>query len=100
MSCLPGMPCYENTTVTVYTTYPSGCIPPLFLGYPVGSDYTSYTGANLPNTGILNNDFLTTAFQKIDNKLDPTDLVTKMIAELTVNPTLRALFCDLVNNCV
>ena len=99
MSCLPGMPCYDNTTVTVYTTYPSGCTPPLFLGYPVGSDYTSYTGANLPNTGILNNDFLTTAFQKIDNKLDPTDLVTKMIAELTINPALRTLFCNIVNNC-
>jgi hypothetical protein len=99
MACLPGMPCYENTTVTVYTTYPSGCTSSPCLSYPIGSDYTSYTGPNLPNTGILNNDLLTAAFQKIDNKLDPTDLVTKMIAELTVNPTLRALFCNLVNDC-
>ncbi len=99
MSCLPGMPCYDNAPINVYVTYPSGCLPPLFLGYPVTSDYTSYVGPNLPNTGILNNDLLTAAFQKIDNKLDPTDLVTKMIAELTVNPTLRALFCNLVNDC-
>jgi hypothetical protein len=98
MSCLPGMPCYDDK-VTVYTTYPVGCTPSPCLVYPIGSNYTSYTGPNLPNTGIVNNDLLTAAFQKIDNKLNPTDLVTKMIAELSTNSALRALFCNLVNNC-
>ena len=94
MSCLPGMPCYDSVVV-VHTTYPPGCAPSV----NVDSNNVIYTGPNLPNTGILHNDRLTDALQKIDNKLSPTDLVTKMIAELTVNSTLRALFCNLVNNC-
>ena len=98
MSCLPGMPCYENTSV-VYTTYPAGCTPPLFQGYPIDSDHIVYTGPNLPCSGILNNDFLTVAIQKIDTKICPAQLLDSILSVLETDSVARARFCLLVNGC-
>lgn len=88
------MPCYENT-VTVYTTYPAGCVPPV----TVGSDHVIYTGPNLPCSGISNSDFLTTALQKIDIKICPDQLVDTILSVLETDPVARARFCAVVSLC-
>lgn len=98
MSCLPGMPCYDNT-VAVYTTYPAGCVPPVFQGYPIDSDHIIYTGPNLPCSGISNNDFLTVALQKIDTKICPAQLVDTILSVLETDAVARARFCAIVAGC-
>jgi hypothetical protein len=94
MSCLPGMPCYENT-VTVYATYPAGCVPIT----TIGSDYVIYTGPNLPCSGISNSDCLTTALQKIDVKICPAQLVDTVLTVLETDSVARARFCAIVAGC-
>jgi hypothetical protein len=98
MSCLPGMPCYQNT-VAVYTTYPAGCFPPVFQGYPIDSDHIIYTGPNLPCSGVSNNDFLTVALQKIDSKICPAQLVDTILSVLETDAVARARFCAIVSLC-
>ena len=94
MSCVPGMPCYENT-VTVYTTYPPGCGPVT----TIGSDHIIYTGPNLPCSGVSNNDCLTTALQKIDTKICPAQLVNTILTVLETDSVARARFCAIVSDC-
>jgi hypothetical protein len=68
MSCLPGMPCY---TEVVYANSQEGCGCGNNCGGTcnVSSDSVTYVGPNLPETGIQNLDNLTTAIEKIDEKL-------------------------------
>ena len=88
MSCLPGMPCYQNDVI-VYTTYPRGCgNDPIKL--LLSSDNIIYTGPNLPYTGIQTNDDLSESLQKIDNLLSPEELIGYIISILDTNPTLKA----------
>lgn len=98
MSCLPGMPCYENTVV-VYTTYPAGCFPPVFQGYPIDSDHIIYTGPNLPCSGISNNDFLTVALQKIDTKICPAAIVEAFFSIIETDPVAYTRLCGLIAAC-
>lgn len=88
MSCLPGMPCYQNDVI-VYTKYPRGCgCDPITL--PLSSDDILYTGPNLPYTGIQTNTDLSTALQRIDNLLSPEELIGYIVSILDTNPTLKA----------
>jgi hypothetical protein len=94
MSCLPGMPCYENTVV-VYTTYPPGCVPSV----TIDSNNVIYTGPNLPCSGISHNDSLTVALQKIDTKICPAQLVDSILSVLETDVVARARFCAIVSGC-
>jgi hypothetical protein len=52
-----------------------------------------------PNTGIDSGDNVTLALQKIDNSLDPVELVQTLITVINQNPSLKVMFCTLVNSC-
>lgn len=67
--------------------------------YCIGTNNVKYTGANLPNTGVDTGDNLTTALQKIDSALDPIELVQTLITVINQNPSLKVMFCTLVNSC-
>src|SRR5690348_11985145 len=56
--CLPGMPCYETI---VYKTYPKGYTTsePSPFSLPLSSDDITYSGPNLPYTGIQTDTELT-----------------------------------------
>jgi hypothetical protein len=60
----------------------------------------TYTGANLPNTGIDTGDNLNTVLQKIDEEFDPVTLVQTLLFTIQSNPSLQVAFCSLVNECV
>lgn len=96
MSCLPGTPCEG----TIYTVYPASCIPSAFLGYPINSDLVCYYGPNLPNSGTNNEDTLTLALQNIDAKLSPQAIASAFYSVIMTNPSLRTVFCNIVNQCV
>lgn len=97
MSCLPGMPCYSEPSVTV--TYPAGCVN-RFLGYPISSDVIFYNGPNLPCTGVQYGALLTEALQVIDQIICPANMTESILAVLNTNETLRTQFCLLVGNCI
>jgi hypothetical protein len=59
MSCLPGNPCYNTTTV----------VDPCVTANSKCCDSILYCGPALPNTGIDNLDTLCLALQKIDNEI-------------------------------
>jgi hypothetical protein len=67
--------------------------------YCIGTNNVKYTGPNLPNTGIETNDNVTVALQKIDEALDPIELVQTLITAINQNPSLQVMFCTLVNSC-
>ena len=96
MSCLPGTPCEG----TIYTVYPPSCIPSAFLGYPINSDLVCYYGPNLPNTGINNGDTLTSMLQSIDAQLSEQAIADAFYAAIVNNPSLKAIFCNVVNQCL
>lgn len=110
MSCLPGMPCFSNTTSETTTIspcgalsftsfFPCGCTP-----ININSTNVIYSGNDLPNSGVNTNDNLTTILFKIDEVLtgnnpiwgnitgtltDQTDLITYLSSNYT--PTTRSL---------
>ena len=86
MACRPCDPCYT----AYYHPTAVGCDNTM-----VGSNYVYYTGPNLSNSGIQAGDCLTLALQKIDNNLSAASLLTAIAA----NPTLKAQFCSIVNDC-
>ena len=86
MACLPCEPCYS----AYYHPVPIGCSNTM-----VTSNNTYYVGPNLPNSGVANGDCLTLALEKIDNNLSAASLLTAIAA----NPTLKAQFCAIVNDC-
>lgn len=94
MSCLPGMPCYENT-VAVYTTYPPGCTPSV----TIDSNNVIYTGPNLPCSGISHNECLTVALQKLDSKVCPAQIVEAFFSIVETDPVALARLCDLIATC-
>lgn len=96
MACVPGTPCFENT-VNAY--YPQNCNNGAFAGYPVPTSAVQYNGPGLPNSGIDTGDILTLALQKLDNALDPVELVQTLITVINQNPSLKVMFCTLVNSC-
>ena len=67
--------------------------------YCIGTNNVKYTGPNLPNTGIETNNNVTVALQKIDEALDPVELVQNIIIAINQNPSLQVMFCALVNSC-
>lgn len=96
MACVPGTPCFENT-VNAY--YPQQCNNGGFAGYPIPTTAVVYNGPNLSNTGVDTGDNLTIALQKIDNALEPIELVQTLITVINQNPSLKVMFCTLVNSC-
>lgn len=96
MACVPGTPCFENT-VNAY--YPQNCNNGAFAGYPIPTTAVVYNGPNLSNTGVDTGDNLTIALQKIDNSLEPIELVQTLITVINQNPSLKVMFCTLVNSC-
>lgn len=96
MACVPGTPCFENT-VNAY--YPQNCNNGAFAGYPIPTSAVQYNGPGLPNSGIDTGDILTLALQKLDNALDPVELVQTLITVINQNPSLKVMFCTLVNSC-
>lgn len=96
MSCLPGMPCYNEPIVKI--VYPPGCDPnPLPT---VSSEQVHYTGPNLPCTGVQNGDCLNTVLEKIDTKICSDELVAAIIQTISNDDILKAYFCELVNSCI
>ena len=78
MSCLPGMPCYNEVIYTnsqqgcgccgISTcTGQCGCTTNAHCG--VSSNDVTYVGPNLPNTGIQNLTDLTTAIEQLDTAI-------------------------------
>lgn len=96
MACVPGTPCFENT-VNAY--YPQQCNNGAFAGYPIPTSAVQYNGPDLPNSGIDTGDILTLALQKLDNALEPIELVQTLITVINQNPSLKVMFCTLVNSC-
>jgi hypothetical protein len=96
MACVPGTPCFENT-VNAY--YPQNCNNGAFAGYPIPTSAVQYNGPDLPNSGIDTGDILTLALQKLDNAIEPVELVQTLITVINQNPSLKVMFCTLVNSC-
>jgi len=98
--CKCKSPCYVGGDVVVYTTYPKGCTSSSSkCNYPISTNNLFYTGPNLPYTGISTNEILTTSFQKIDDKINPSNLLSQIIAVLNTNPTLKAALCAALSDC-
>jgi surface protein len=96
MSCVPGMRCYEEN---LPPALPEGVCSSEFIGYPIISNFIYYSGENLPNTGIVTNDFLTVALQKIDPQISSISIAEKILNQMQNNPTYNAQICDVVNSC-
>lgn len=95
MSCLPGMPCYNDA---YRIAFPFAC------GDPCGSlcltsDKIIYNGPNLACTGIQSQDNLEVALQKIDNRMCSDEFISHIIDTIQNTPLLQAYFCQLVNTC-
>jgi len=97
MACVPGTPCFENT-VNAY--YPQNCDNGWFAGYPIPTSSIQYNGPNLPNSGVDTGDGMNVAMQKLDNALNPVELVQTLITVINQNPSLQVMFCTLVNSCI
>jgi len=65
MIFLPSNPCCTTASVVTPTSY--GCDP--CSAQPVQTNNISYSGPNLPCTGINTCDTATVAFEKVDNKI-------------------------------
>lgn len=97
MACVPGTPCFENTSNAYY---PQQCNNGWFAGYPIPTSSIQYNGPNLPNSGVDTGDGMNVAMQKLDNALDPIELVQTLITVINQNPSLQVMFCTLVNSCI
>ena len=97
MACVPGTPCFENTSNAYY---PQQCNNGWFAGYPIPTSSIQYNGPNLPNSGVDTGDGMNVAMQKLDNALDPVELVQTLITVINQNPSLQVMFCTLVNSCI
>lgn len=99
--CLPGMPCYQGYDVTVYKTYPRGCTTSQSSPYtfPISTDNLSYTGANLPYTGIQTDDDLTEAIQKIDAILSAESIFELFLQAIDNDPSLLSELCTRIGTC-
>lgn len=96
MSCVPGMPCYDDNSFNL----PEGVVSSEFAGYPIISGLIYYAGQNLPNTGIVTKDFLTVALQKIDPQLSPVAIAEKILNRMQTNPTYNSQICNVVYECI
>lgn len=97
MNCLPGTPCYDENNPPAL---PEGVSSSDFIGYPIISDFIYYSGENLPNTGIVTNDFLTVALQKIDPQLSAMSITQKILNRMQNNPAYNAQICQEVYACL
>jgi len=97
MACVPGTPCFENTSNAYY---PQNCNNGWFAGYPIPTSSIQYNGPNLPNSGVDTGDGMNVAMQKLDNALDPIELVQTLITVINQNPSLKVMFCTLVSSCI
>jgi hypothetical protein len=91
MSCYPGSPCYNAYYQPQQLSDCNACI--------TTSDSVVYIGPNLPNSGVKNRDCLTLALEKIDNKLDPTELASAVLQMISTNPTLKSTLCNIISSC-
>jgi hypothetical protein len=98
--CLPNMPCYGGE-VKIYTTYPRGCTSSQSSPYtfPISSDNLSYTGPNLPYTGIQTDMDLTEALQRIDVQLNPEIIFELFMTAIEQNPSLFTQLCEKLAEC-
>lgn len=96
MACVPGSPC---NPVVVNSVYPKKCNNGWFAGYPIPTNLICYNGPNLPNTGVNTDDNLNLVLEKIDNELEPVQLVQTILQTILTNPSLNASFCNIVNAC-
>lgn len=96
--CIPGMPCYE---AIVYTTYPKGytTAEPSPFSLPLSSDDITYSGPNLPYTGIQTDTTLTEALQRIDSLLSPASIFALLISAIDNDPALKTLLCSKIGEC-
>lgn len=99
--CIPGTPCYKGNDVIVYTTYPKGCSSSSSgpFSVPISSDNLYYSGSNQSNTGINTLDSITTSLQKINEVVDPENMIASIIQVLNNNPTLKAALCEALSDC-
>lgn len=97
MACYPGTPC--NPCTPVKFTFPKKCDNGWLNSMILNTANITYTGANLPNTGIDTGDNLNTVLQKIDEEFDPVTLVQTLLYTIQNNPSLHVAFCSLVNQC-
>lgn len=97
MACYPGTPC--NPCTPVKFTFPKKCDNGWLNSLVLNTANITYTGANLPNTGIDTGDNLNTALQKMDEEFDPVTLVQTLLYTIQTNPSLQVAFCSLVDLC-
>lgn len=97
MSCLPGTPCYDDNNPPAL---PEGVSSSDFIGYPIISDFIYYSGQDLPNSGIVTNEFLTVALEKIDPLLSATHIAESILEAMQYNPAFNAQICEQVNLCL
>lgn len=100
--CSNGGPCYKGNDVIVYKTYPSGCSSSSSSGcctFPISSDNLYYAGPNLPYTGIQTVMDLTESIQRMDAKLNPTELLEAILQALQDNPDLKTALCEELSDC-
>lgn len=94
------MSCTNCTPVTVSSTTPRSCgIDPCFA-HKTSTDLVFYTGDPLPCTGIDKCDSVTLGLQKIDEKLCPEAVAQAIFTAISQNPSLLAMFCNIVNGCI
>jgi hypothetical protein len=91
MSCLPGMPCYNEA---YRIAFPFACNDPCISSFQI-----IYNGPNLPCTGIQSKDNLEVALQKIDNRMCSDEFIAHIIDTIENTPLLQAYFCQLVASC-
>lgn len=97
MSCLPGTPCYDDNNPPAL---PEGVSSSDFIGYPIISDFIYYSGQDLPNSGIVTNEFLTVALEKIDPLLSATHIAESILEAMQYDPVFNAQICEQVNLCL
>jgi len=94
MGCNPGTPCYSGNS------YPKHCgVDPCHV-HKTNTDNVFYNGGNLPCTEISTCDSLTTALQKIDEKVCAENMAIEILNAINTNPSLKLLLCEMLSECL
>jgi hypothetical protein len=96
MACVPGMPCYNITSMV----FPKKCNNGWLDCLESDTDNIVYNGPNLPCTGINFKDTLTCVIDKLNDLLCPEALTSVILAIIQTNPEYNQLFCQIVQECV
>jgi len=95
MSCLPGMPCYDDLRIAFPFMNMGDCQTPCNVSARI-----IYNGPNLPCTGIQSTDSLEVALQKIDQRMCSEQFVAQIINTIKNDEILKEYFCQLVTSCL